>query len=183
MNNHLLKISAGVTALAFVTAGCENLTPGENAAVFGTAAGAITGIALGASGVDPSITVPVAIGAGALAAGGAYVIAKQQASARQRKIAEERAKLYYAKLQEQERKAAKVAATTPTKKPAAKKPRYIAVDTVKEENNVGKKQVMVYDTKTSEIVGNNVYDLKSSPKVGQTTKFDTYTVEYVGTGA
>jgi len=182
MNTNLLKISAGVTALALVTSGCENMTPGENAAVFGTAAGAITGIALGASGVDPRITIPVAIGAGALAAGGAYVIAKQQASNRQRKIAEERAKLYYAKLQEQERKAAKVSSTTP-KKPVAKKPRYIAVDTVKEDSNVGKKQVMVYDTKTSEIVGNNVYDLKTAPKVGQTTKFDTYTVEYVGTGA
>ena len=36
---------------------------------------------------------------------------------------------------------------------------------------------------TNQIVGNNVYDLKSTPKVGQTSKFDTYTAEYVGTGS
>jgi hypothetical protein len=42
---------------------------------------------------------------------------------------------------------------------------------------------MIFDTQSNQIVGNNVYDLKASPKVGQTTKFDTYTAEYVGTGS
>ncbi len=42
---------------------------------------------------------------------------------------------------------------------------------------------MIYDTQSNQIVGNNVYDLKSTPKVGQTSKFDTYTAEYVGTGS
>ena len=36
---------------------------------------------------------------------------------------------------------------------------------------------MIYDTQSNEIVGNNVYDLKATPKVGQTSKFDTYTAE------
>jgi hypothetical protein len=57
------------------------------------------------------------------------------------------------------------------------------VKTVKEENSQGKDQVMIFDTQSNQIVGNNVYDLKSSPKVGQTSKFDTYTAEYVGTGS
>ena len=55
--------------------------------------------------------------------------------------------------------------------------------TVKETENKGKEQVMIFDTQSNEIVGNKVYDLKSSPQVGKTTKFDTYSAEYVGAGS
>jgi hypothetical protein len=177
MNSKLLQSSAAVLSLAVFTSACENLSPGENAAFFGTAAGLATAIPLAAAGVDSSITVPVSLGAAALAAGGAYVISKHQASERQRKIAEQRARLYMA-----ERAAAqKKAQTAGTKQ--KKKPRYIAVKTVKESNSQGNAQVMIFDTQSNQVVGNNVYDLKSSPKVGQTSKFDTYTAEYVGTGS
>ncbi|MGB8464595.1 MAG: hypothetical protein WCE49_06600, partial [Terrimicrobiaceae bacterium] len=64
-----------------------------------------------------------------------------------------------------------------------KETRYIAVKTEAESFNKGKSAVMIYDTQSNQIVGNNVYDLKSTPKVGQTSKFDTYTAEYVGTGS
>ena len=84
--------------------------------------------------------------------------------------------------QEAARKAAAAQpSATARKKPS--KPRYIAVKTVKEENSKGKDQVMIFDTQSNEIVGNNVYDLKAAPQVGQTSKFDTYTAEYVGTGS
>jgi hypothetical protein len=178
MNAKLLQSSAAVLSLAVFTSACENLSPGENAAVFGTAAGLATAIPLAAAGVDSRITVPVSLGAAALAAGGAYVIAKEQASARQRKIAEQRAKLYLAEQKAKEKKAAQTASA---KKP--KKSRYIAVKTVKEDTNKGASQVMIFDTQSNQVVGNSVYDLKSSPKVGQTSKFDTYTAEYVGTGS
>jgi hypothetical protein len=181
MNSKLLPTSTVVLAIAVFTSSCENLTPGENAAVFGTAAGLATGIPLVASGVDPSITIPVTAGAVAVAAVGAYVIAKHQASERQRKIAEQRARLYMARQEAARKAAAQQSASTAKRK--TPKPRYIAVKTVKEENSKGKDQVMIFDTQSNEIVGNNVYDLKSSPKVGQTTKFDTYTAEYVGTGS
>jgi hypothetical protein len=134
---------------------------------------------MAAAGVDSSITVPVSLGAAALAAGGAYIIAKQQASERQRKIAEQRARLYMAEQKAKEKKA-QTASTSTSKK---KKSRYIAVKTVKEDNSKGQSQVMIFDTQSNQVVGNNVYDLKSSPKVGQTSKFDTYTAEYVGTGS
>ncbi len=185
MSPKLLQTCAAVTSIALFTSACENLTPGENAGVFATAAGLATGIPLMAAGVDPSIAIPVTVGAVALAGVGAYVISKQQASERQRKIAEQRARIYLAEQQKEQAKAAKAAAVTAnTKKPKTqKKPRYIAVETVKEEGSKGKSQVMVFDTQSNEIVGNNVYDLKASPKVGQTTKFDTYTAEYVGTGS
>jgi hypothetical protein len=183
MNSKILQSSAAVLSLAVFTSACENLSPGENAAVFGTAAGLATAIPLAAAGVDSRITVPVSLGAAALAAGGAYVIAKHQASERQRKIAEQRARLYMAQQQAKEKKAAQSAQTASASKKKKKQTRYIAVQTVKEENSTGASQVMIFDTQTNQVVGNNVYDLKSSPKVGQTSKFDTYTAEYVGTGS
>ncbi|MET0223301.1 MAG: hypothetical protein ABW346_02870 [Terrimicrobium sp.] len=180
MKSQLLQASATLVTVGILTSACENLTPGENAAVFGTAAGLATGIPLVASGVNPNIAIPVTAGAVAAAAVGAYIIAKHQASERQRKIAEQRARLYIAR-QEAARKAPASQPSSAKKK--VSKPRYIAVKTVKEQNSKGKDQVMIFDTQSNEIVGDNVYDLKTTPQVGQTSKFDTYTAEYVGTGS
>ena len=88
-----------VGALAF--SGCSNLTPGENAGVFGALTGAAVGIPLAAAGVDPAVTIPVTLGAAAVAAATAYVVAKHQADQEQRRIAEARARLYMAKLEKQ----------------------------------------------------------------------------------
>lgn len=160
--------------VALLTTACQNLTPGENAGVFGAAAGLATGIPLAVAGVDPAITIPVTAGAVAAAAAGAYIISKQQATERQRKVAEQRAKLYMARLEKQEQEQAAAKKT--------KKPRYIAVQTEKTEKTQGKAAVMVFDTQSNEVVGNSVYDMKSTPQVGETTKFDTYTAQYVGAG-
>jgi hypothetical protein len=181
MKPKLLQASAAIVVVGILTSACENLTPGENAAVFGTAAGLATGIPLVASGVNPNIAIPVTAGAVAVAAVSAYVIAKHQATERQRKIAEQRARLYMARQEAARQAAAAQPPSAARKKPS--KPRYIAVKTVKEENSKGKDQVMIFDTQSNEIVGNNVYDLKAAPQVGQTGKFDTYTAEYVGTGS
>ncbi|MFA7345196.1 MAG: hypothetical protein WC003_12910 [Terrimicrobiaceae bacterium] len=169
------QVAAAVTGFALFTTACENLTPGENAGLFGAAAGLATGIPLAAAGVDPSITIPVTAGAAAIAAASAYIISKQQATERQRKIAEQRARLYMARRQQQ-------LAAQPTAAKKAKPARYIAVQTEKTEQSQGKASVMVFDTQTNEVVGNNVYDLKSAPQVGQTAKFDTYSAQYVGAG-
>jgi len=185
------SIQSTVLALcvALASSACENLSSGENAALFGGVTALAVGIPLAAAGVNPNIVVPVTIGAAALAAGGAYVISKQQASIRQRKIAEQRARLYLAQRAQAKKKAPAVASSSSSgsskKKPAKPKPetRYIAIKTEKESNNKGQTAVMIYDTENSQIVGNNVYDLNSTPKVGQTTKFDTYTAEYVGAGS
>lgn len=165
----ILTATAIVTTLSFTS--CSNLTPGENAGVFGGLAGAATGVGLGASGVPSYITVPVAIGAGALAGTTAYVIAKHQATVEQQKIAEQRARLYYAELDAQQREQMQ-----------KEKVRYIAVDTKKDNRIQGEKAVMVFDTQSQQIVGNNVYDVKESPTVGSTAKFDTYSAQYVGSG-
>lgn len=168
------QLAAAVTGVALFTTACENLTPGENAGVFGAAAGLATGIPLAVAGVDPSITIPVTAGAVALAGATAYIISKQQATERQRKIAEQRARIYMARREQQ------LAAQPAAKK--AKPSRFIAVQTERSAQSQGKASVMVFDTQTNEVVGNNVYDLKSAPQVGQTAKFDTYSAQYVGTG-
>lgn len=102
-----------------------------------------------------------------------YIIAKHQATVRQRQIAEQRARVYYAKL-------------SPTKKTALKKKkvRYIAVDTEKNQKTSpkAKKAVMIWDTESEKVVGNNVYDVESTPAVGSTAKFETYSAQYVATG-
>jgi hypothetical protein len=41
---------------------------------------------------------------------------------------------------------------------------------------------MIWDGESQQIVGNNVYDVESTPAIGQTAKFETYAAEYVGSG-
>ena len=93
-----------------------------------------------------------------------YVIAKHQATERQRRIAEERAQRAYARMSAERKSQMK-----------ARKTRYIAVDTEKnEQTSAGAKEsVMIWDTQSQQVVGNNVYDVKSPPPVGSTAKFDT----------
>jgi hypothetical protein len=42
---------------------------------------------------------------------------------------------------------------------------------------------MVFDTKTGQIVGNNVYNLKSPLKAGQKVRFDGIEALYMGDGS
>lgn len=76
-------------------------------------------------------------------------------------------------------------ATAEEKRALKKKlPRYIAVDTPKDKRSAPgtKKDVMIWDTESETLVGNNVYDVQSPPAVGATAKFDTYSAQYVGNG-
>jgi len=102
-----------------------------------------------------------------------YIIAKHEATERQREVAEMRARQSYARM--------------PAKRKAdmkAKKVRYIAVDTERGQASSpkAKKTVMIYDTQTQKVASNNAYDVEKSPTVGSTAKIDTYSAEYVGTG-
>ena len=173
------KVLPAVVTASMVAAGCQNMSPGENAAVFGGIAGAATGIALGASGVNSAITIPVTAGAALLAGSAAYVISKQQATARQREIAMANARAAVAKMEAKEKKPASRGAS----KPKAKKPQFIAVDTVAaSESPKGTRQVMVYDTRSEQIVGNDVYNVGKTPGVGSVNRYETVSAQYVGTG-
>lgn len=173
MDSRLIHCAALAAAAAIGTSGCSNLSPGENAAVFGTAGGAIAGGIARAAGMNTAQSVATGLAAGAIIAATAYIISKHQATERQRRIAEQRARRTYAAM--------------PAKKKTAlkkKKVRYLAVDTVKDERTSPKaeKSVMIWDTQAEEIVGNDVYDVDAAPAVGSTAKFETYSAEYVGTG-
>ena len=169
MNVGLIKSSSAVLLAGLLLTGCENMSPEANGALFGTGAGALAGGLARAAGASTSEAVAIGLATGAVAGVTAYVIAKHQATERQRQYAEERARLAYenASAQRQAR---------------YRKARYLAVDTVREQDSSGAKSVMIYDTQTQQVVGNDVYDVKQTPKEGSVSKFDTYSAEYVGSG-
>jgi hypothetical protein len=179
------KIIPLIVVASLLTSSCENMTPGENAAVFGGAAAAITGGVLALAGVDPSIALAVGTGAGLLAGGAAFIISKQQATARQRQIALQNARAAEARLLAQQKKATRSSGSgtqvASSKKAPANLPKYIAVDTVaSSQSPSGAKPVMVYDMQSRSMVGNTVFNLKSQPAVGSTKKFDTVNAQYLG---
>jgi len=102
-----------------------------------------------------------------------YIIAKHEATERQRQVAEMRASQSYAGMSAKRKANMK-----------AKKVRYIAVDTERGQASSpkAKKTVMIYDTQTQKVASNNAYDVEKPPTVGATAKIDTYSAEYVGSG-
>jgi len=60
--------------------------------------------------------------------------------------------------------------------------RYVAVDVPKSSLSKGDAQIMLFDTQTASVVGNEVYDLRKAPDLTTRLIFDTYSAEYVGTG-
>jgi hypothetical protein len=179
------KVLPLIVVASLLTSSCENMTPGENAAVFGGAAAAITGGVLALAGVDPGIALAVGAGAGLLAGGAAFIYSKQQATARQRQIALQNARAAEARMIAQQNKARSSSSSgtqvAKSKKAPASIPKLIAVDTVtSSQSPTGTKPVMLYDTQSRKIVGNDVFNLKSQPAVGSNKKFDTMTAQYVG---
>ncbi len=170
----LFKSSALLAAVSVFGAGCSDMTPLQNAGVFGAASGATAGGIASASGASTGEAVAIGAATGAVVAAVAYVIAKHEATERQHRIAEERAQRAYAEMSAKRKEQMK-----------ARKTRYIAVDTEKDQHTAAgaKKSVMIWDTQSQEVVGNNVYDVKTAPAVGSTAKFDTYSAEYVGSGS
>lgn len=148
----------------FGASGCSNLTPIENGLLAAGTAGAATGVALGTT-VSPSISIPVAIGSALLAGGGAYLYSKNRATIDQRRIAEARARLYYAKLNQSEQESTN---------------RYLAVNAPNTSKTQGQ-AVMLYDTQ-SQSVSSDVYDLKQVPPVGTSTSIGNNPATYIGSG-
>lgn len=198
MNAVTLRPVALMTAVALVASGCTQLSSEENTGVFAGAGGAAAASAItrGAS-LSTAEAAATGVSGGAIVTATVTVIAKHQATVRQRQVAEARARAAYARLlarqreaerSEEQRRAASAATPKRKAKTASRKPvvpRYIAVDTEKDERTAptAKKAVMIWDTQSQEIVGNNVYDVESAPSVGATARFETYSAEYVGAGS
>ncbi len=156
--NFLLAI---LLILTLGASGCSNLTPTENAMMAAGAVGAATGVALGTT-VNPAISIPVSIGSALLAGGATYLYAKNRATIDQRRIAEARARLYYAQQAQ------------------GSTQRYLAVNAPNTASTQGQ-SVMLYDTQTG-TTSNTVYDLKRVPAVGQTTTLGNTKATYIGSG-
>lgn len=73
----------------------------------------------------------------------------------------------------------------PTTQSARAKPvsRYIAIPVTQSTRSKGNLDVMLFDTQSRQLVGDEVYDLRSAPPHETEIKFDTYTVQYIGTAA
>ena len=99
-----------------------------------------------------------------------YWIAKYQATIGQRQIVEDTVRRV------EPRVSAKARAR---KKPA---PRYLAVRTRSDARAKSKTSVMIWDTRSQQIVGNDVYDLNEPPKVDDQVKFETFSAPFVGGG-
>jgi hypothetical protein len=102
--------------------------------------------------------------AGGLAAGervvvAYYYIAKYRASATQRSAAVQRARKISKKLQS--------------------KDRYLAVPTTQDSRSKSAVSVMVWDTQSQEIVGNNVYDLNTVPADRSSVRLDDVKATFV----
>jgi hypothetical protein len=166
MKRKNLTIPAAAVAAALATSGCSNLSPGENAALAGAATGLAVGLPMALTGVSPAATIPVTAGAIAAAAGGTYLITRNQASQRQRTVAEDRARAYAERTGEFSKRST----------------RYIAVRTESERQR-GKAQVMVYDIYSGRIVSDTVYDMSAVPPVGEMGNFGGYKARYIGTGS
>jgi hypothetical protein len=169
MNSGLVKFAAVSAAAALTLSGCQSMSPGENAAVFGGLSGLAAGGLARASGMSTAESIATGAAVGAVVAVTTYIIAKHQATERQRRIAEQRARVAYARMEAQRQREGTTVSRAGKKVAAKKRPRYIAVDTEKNEKTSpkAKKSVMLWDTQSKQIVGNDVYDVEMTPAVGE----------------
>jgi hypothetical protein len=210
MQRASLPLTSAITIAALAFAGCSDLPP-DQPGMFATNA-AVAGGQMARSGTATTAQSQAGgFSSGAMVTATVIVIQKYQATEQQRRVAQQRGQAAAKRLRvEQERaiaaatkpkaktkpsdaseptggvamKAKEVDVTRIEPKPKKKLPRYIAVDTTKDERSSPQaaKAIMIFDTQTQEIVGNDVYDVRSTPPVGGTARFETFTAEYVGTG-
>jgi hypothetical protein len=199
MQPRLLRLLALTSASSLLATGCAPVTPGETSGPFsGGNAQVAAGNINRAGTANVASTYATGAPTGVTTVATIAVIAKHQASVRQREVAQARAKATYQKLVAKQKASAASAPTVHPKQPKPggvkiadvqkprpyRIPRYIAVETEKNAQDVPgtKKAVMIWDTQAQEIVGNNVYDIGTSPAVGSTSRFETFSAEYVGAG-
>ncbi len=179
------------TITALLLPACSDIPPGQPGPF---ANGAVAGGEFArAATVTSAESFATGSTAGTVASAAVVILAKHKATEHQRQVAIVHAKAAIAQIKSKQARAErpkpkpgeKKAAVAKAAAPAKKLPRYIAVDTAKDERTVpqAQKSVIIFDTETQEVVGNNVYDVKSTPPVGGTAKFETYTAEYVGNGS
>src|ERR1700736_7061774 len=99
MNGSVIKTVAMLLVVGLALAGCENMSPETTGVVAGVLAGTAAGGIAKAAGASNAQAVAIGLGTGAAVGAIAYVIAKHEATERQRRIAEARARLAYEQMQ------------------------------------------------------------------------------------
>jgi hypothetical protein len=181
-----LNVQLGLVTAAFLFSGCGNMPP--YSAIFDTS--------------------PEAIGTGITGVGlvrAVVIIAKYQATERQRQLAEQNARRAYQKIVARQEtierpSRPKTATAAHEPKPGAtpaparlapmlppverppKIPPYMAVDTAPDTRSKGKKTVMIWDTTSKQLIGNEVYDVQALPAIMENARFETYSAQYVDGG-
>jgi hypothetical protein len=157
MNRATISLASLTASAAIFATGCENMSPGENAAVFGSLAGVAGGSIARAAGASTGESIAIGAVTGAVGRGDCLCHREtpgHRASAPPGGAA--RACLLRKTVFRTQNRAEE------------KEGRYIAVDTEKNEQTSpkAKKAVMIWDTQSESIVGNNVYDVEKTPAVG-----------------
>ena len=108
--------------------------------------------------------------------GAVAIIARHEATERQRQLAEKRGRAWTAHRLTSSR------SSQPSQ--SKRHDRYIAIDTQSDSRTSpqARKSVMIFDTQAQQVVGKNVYDVQSPPPVGAIARFETYSAQYVGPG-
>lgn len=150
----------GAVLVAALLAACGSMTPGENAATFGSITGVLAGGLAAAAGADTGTAIGIGAAAGALAAATAYIVSKHEATQYQRRLAEQRAQ-------------AKIRNLSASQKKAMQNKKYIAVETSKSEGSKGAGTYMICDKNTGKPINNTAFDTKSKLSANKVTKFDT----------
>ena len=99
------------------------------------------------------------------------ILATYEPTDQQRKIADERA-----------RRSLKTFQDESAKNSSVNVPTVIAVDTDADERSRGARSVMLWDTQTEEILGNEVYDVEEPPTLGNIALWNNVSARYVGRG-
>src|SRR4051794_1216490 len=95
MNSGNIKSTILIAAVAICASGCENLSPGENTPAFGASSAEMAGSMARAGSLTSAQSAATGNAGGALVSATTFVIAKHQATERQRSIARQRAKLFF----------------------------------------------------------------------------------------
>lgn len=179
MNQRLIRTTSLVSVAAFGLTGCANMDPGAAAALVGGLAGATTGIIARQAGASTTEAALLGAAVGIAAGAIAYNYQKRRATEQELAIARMRAAEYQRRVSSGSKPQPKsryiAVPTTPTKVTPASAPGAPA-----KVSSPPASTVVLFDTKTNSVVGNNVYEMSEKPKKGEVVKFDTVSAEYVG---
>lgn len=147
--------------------GCAEMD--EEGVFAGGAGPAVGGGVIRSSSGQTAAARGVGVDTGAAVSSAVRIIARYEATPKQREVAVRRAERVYRQMPVEKKQALKKEKVT-----------HLVVDTEPDERAKGEKSVMVWDIEKEEIVGNVVYDVAPAPPQDEVFTFDSFRAEYIG---